>query len=187
MSVTAVDFGAGSIFDSRNAEAELLDDLKDRGYELWVEDGRLKFRGPPATPVIEQAMRANVRGLKRLLDKSVTVADSPDVSIVNSRNAQVELIKNRNDKRLFHKLVAPAVEEAKRDFVQASAVVKRQQEAGEFSDPGEGLWRVLEEYSKHTPPEVREARRLAAEARKTAEVCGFCGRDIEDGEPVHFG
>jgi hypothetical protein len=113
---------------------------------------------------------------------SVTDAESRASTTFNSGNAVVELIKNRTNKRLFRQLAAPAVEEAKQAFAQAGAVVRHKVEVGEIalSDPREGFWLTLEEYQKHTPLEVKEARRLALEARKTAEVCGLCGRNIQD-------
>jgi hypothetical protein len=46
---------------------------------------------------------------------------------------------------------------------------------------------LRKELLNHRLPEEEEARKLAQEARKTAGVCGGCGRKLSANEPAYFG
>lgn len=170
----------GGRITNRNDTQALLDDLKERGYELRAKDGKLYIdpKGPPVTPVIHWALQANYGKLVKLLSPPVTdsnVVLGHDVRKDNTDWSRVADLKPARGEEMKQ-----AIAEYRQTYQVASEVVK----AANPKDAIEGMLMLSEEAHKLKPARDREAERRI-EASKKGTSCGRCGRSLKDSETVY--
>lgn len=180
MSVTDDNKSPRPTITNRNTTQALLDDLKERGYELWVnERGRVCSKpDPPVTPVIWHAIAANHDKLVRLL--------SDDVMDTNSR-VDENVRKDNTDWSKVADLKPARGEEFDRALAEYRQAFQAASEAVEAAEPKEfveGMVMHWREMDKRRSGRDREAQRRI-EASKKGEACGKCGTPLEDGERVY--
>ncbi len=98
--------------------------------------------------------------------RSVTAPDS----------ARGSLVKSRNLHRLDWRLLKAAKQEA------AEQVARAREEVGKGAD----FFAFLDALCRHNVPEEQEALRRVEEAQRSADLCGQCGRCLENGEAVYL-
>ncbi len=100
--------------------------------------------------------------------------ESSGVTAVESARAQ--LVKSRNLHRLDWRLLAAAKQEV------AEQVAKTREYVGKGAD----ILTFIRALDRYDVPEETEAKRRVQEAQRSAELCGQCGRGLEDGEAVYI-
>ncbi len=121
----------------------------------------------------------SVTGIDLRADEKVksSNADTDEArSVTAPDSARGSLVKSRNLHRLDWRLLNAARQEA------AEQVAKAREEVGEGAD----FFAFLDALCRHDVPEEQEALRRVEEAQRSAELCGQCGRHLEDGEAVYL-
>jgi len=174
----------GQPITNGNDTQALLDDLKERGYELSVgENGRLRTNpnGPPMTPVIWHALQANYGKLVRLLKPPVTDTNSLAVETIEKDNTDWSRVKNLAPKR--GEEMERAISEYRQSYQDARAAVTSGDEAPE--NPFDAMMMVGLEADKRKPGRDREAERRI-EASKKGGLCAGCAGEIKEGEKAYL-
>jgi hypothetical protein len=163
-----------------NTTQALLDDLKERGYELRAKDGKLYTdpKGPPITPVIHWALQANYGKLVKLLSPPVTDTDVVPGFDVRKDNTDWSRVGHLTPKRGDE--MKQAIAEYRQSYQDAREVVK----AAAPENAIDGIIMVGVEADKRKPGRDREAERRI-EASKKGTSCGACGKATLDGQTVY--